>query len=80
MPPQATKFAAIVVVLSTIPLSTKTYVVYGLIQIWGYGLFVGFKDFLWQWIGDLVVHCVCTKMEIGMVTLGFDDIQDLWFI
>ena len=41
---------------------------------------MGFKDFLWQWIGDLVVHCVCTKMEIGMVTLGFDDIQDLWFI
>ena len=30
---------------------------------------MGFKDFLWQWIGDLVVHCVCTEMEIGMVTL-----------
>ena len=41
---------------------------------------MGLKDFLWQWVGDLVVHYVCAKIEIGMVTLGFDDIQDLWFI
>ena len=40
---------------------------------------MGLKDFLWQWVGDLVVHCVRAKMEIGMVTLGFDDIQDLFF-
>ena len=41
---------------------------------------MGLKDFLSQWVGDLVAHCVHTKMKIGMVTLGFDDIQDLWFI
>ena len=87
MPPQATKFPAIVVILSTIPLSTTTtttttttYAVYGLIGVWGYGFFVGLKDFLWQWVGDLVVHCVCAKMEIRMVALEFDDIQGLWFI
>ena len=41
---------------------------------------MGLKDFPWQWVGDLVVHSVCAKMEIGMVTLGLDDIQDLRFI
>ena len=41
---------------------------------------MGLKDFQWQWVGDLVVHCVWAKMEIRMVTLEFDDIQDLWFI
>ena len=65
MPPQAAKFTAIAVVL---------YIVW--LEFEGMGL----KDFLWQWVGDLVVHCVRAKMEIGMVTLGFDDIQDLWFI
>ena len=83
MPPQAAKFPAIAVTLSTIPFSTTTmttYVVYGLIGVWGYGISVGLKDFQWQWVGDLVVHCVWAKMEIRMVTLEFDDIQDLWFI
>ena len=41
---------------------------------------MGLKDFLSQRVGDLVAHCVRAKMKIGMVTLGFDDIQDLRFI
>ena len=47
MPPQATKFPAVAVVLSIIPLSTTTttYAVYGLIGVRGHGFFVGLKDF-----------------------------------
>ena len=62
MPPQATKFAVVAIVLSTIPLSTTTtYAVYGWfdwgLRVWVFRGFERFSVAMGWWLGGSLCAC-----------------------